>query len=207
MATTDRRPRHYTSRTRLLGLPLVCICKPAPDEIDRPRRVAKGWIAMGDVAVGLFALGGVAIGGIALGGVSIGLVSIGGLAIGGIALAGAAIGAAVCGGAAIGGFTWGGAAVGYAATGGTPIGVYAAGSTAIGTHIWTQGSPPDPAAMQFFDRFAWYFGNPPFGTQQPVITCLIAAGVIAALALVLMIALLIAKSFLSVEASPFDDLV
>ena len=77
----------YRSETELFGLPLVHVTR----GID-PRtgffRVAKGIIAIGDVAVGFLALGGIAIGGIAIGGLGLGLIAIGGLALGAITIGG-----------------------------------------------------------------------------------------------------------------------
>ena len=87
----SRDPNEYRSETELFGLPLVHVAR----GID-PRtgffRVAKGIIAIGDVAVGFLALGGIAVGGIAIGGLGLGLVAIGGLAFGLITIGGLSVG-------------------------------------------------------------------------------------------------------------------
>ncbi len=89
--------------------------------------MAKGWIAIGDIAFGiLFALGGVAFGG----------VSFGGLAIGGVCLSGLGVGVYAFGGAAIGVYAVGGLALAsHAALGGGAIaGKYAVGGYAAAEH-------------------------------------------------------------------------
>ena len=95
--------REYRSAKTIWGLPLLHIA------FRRGSGVARGIIAIGDVAIGGIALGGVSIGGIALGGVSFGLLGAGGVALGLLFAAG---------GVAVGGFANGGLAVGLAATGG-----------------------------------------------------------------------------------------
>lgn len=67
------------------------------------RGIARGWIAIGDVALGPL---------VAVGGLSIGVVSVGGFALGGLVLGGAAVGALAVGGLAIGIMAVGGAAFG-----------------------------------------------------------------------------------------------
>ena len=116
----------YSSSARLLGLPLIDV-RIGPQESGGVRGVARGWIAMGDVAIGiLFSVGGVALGGIALGGIARGLLPLGGLAVGVLALGGAAVGVFAIGGAALGL---------YAALGGFAVaGSYALGGLAIAPH-------------------------------------------------------------------------
>ena len=94
----------YRSKLTLAGLPLVHIAT-GVDAATGRKRVAKGIVAIGDMAVGVLAIGGVAIGGLAVGGLSLGVVACGGLAIGLLVAVG---GAALGGYLAIGGF-----AVGY----------------------------------------------------------------------------------------------
>ena len=102
----------YKSRRMVFGLPLIHIVSGFP---DGRMKVAKGFIAIGNIAVGVFALGGIAAGMIALGGVGLGLVVLGGVALGlGLGL--------------------GGVATGYLAIGGVAIGVYAIGGLSIGVH-------------------------------------------------------------------------
>ena len=117
----------YKSKATLFGLPLIHICSgPGPDGRLKP---AKGFIAIGNVAIGVFALGGISLGLVCLGGISLGLVCIGGLSIG---LA-----------AAFGGF-----AVGYLAVGGAAIGIYTVGGLSIGVHTLQN----DPFLLDHFQR-------------------------------------------------------
>src|SRR5262245_61200521 len=145
-AAVARLGYEYRSKATFLGWPLVHIATGFDPATGR-KRVAKGIIAIGDMAVGGLALGGAAAGGIAIGGASMGLVSFGGIAIALIlAIGGAAIGAVAIGGGAVGGIAVGGMAVGYYAYGGAAYGVHALGSNVR-----------DPGAVEFFgpltDRF------------------------------------------------------
>jgi hypothetical protein len=91
----------YMSSARLFGLPLVHIAM--GPQADGRKGVAKGIIAVGDVAFGLvFALGGFAVGGISAGGLSVGLLAVGGCALGGVTIGGLAVGLLAFGGLAIG---------------------------------------------------------------------------------------------------------
>jgi hypothetical protein len=84
----------------ILGSPLIDI---RIADLTAPRGPARGWIALGDMAVGrLFAAGGLAVGTFAFGGVAIGIVPLGGLAIGALAFGGGAVGIFAIGGCAIG---------------------------------------------------------------------------------------------------------
>jgi len=102
---------HYESSVRFLGFPLVHIASGprvgrvvsiAPGLMSRG--VARGWIAIGDVAFGLIAIGGVAVGGLSVGGVAVGALSIGGFAIGVAGIGGAAVALLAVGGMALGGW-------------------------------------------------------------------------------------------------------
>lgn len=129
-----RRPGfgwEYRSATTLMGLPLIHIATGVDPHTWRPR-VAKGWIAIGNIAVG----------GLAIGGLAFGVIPIGGLAIGLAAL----------GGAAIGLLAFGGAAIGYIAVGGGAVGYYAVGGGALGAHVIC-ADRQDPAAVEFFGRY------------------------------------------------------
>ena len=81
----------YRSELTILGWPLVHIAQGIDPQTGRPR-IARGIIAIGNVAVGLLALGGVAVGGIAFGGVGLGIVGLGGVALGVLTLGGCSIG-------------------------------------------------------------------------------------------------------------------
>ncbi len=134
----------YRSKTTLFGLPLVHIATGMDPRTGR-KRIAKGIIAIGDVAVGMLAIGGCAFGGIAIGGAAIGLITLGGVSIGLLfALGGGAIGTIAVGGAAIGVVAFGGGALGY----------YAAGGGAWGVHAYG-GNVQDPEVIAFFENQGW----------------------------------------------------
>jgi len=94
----------YKSSIAIAGLPLVHICG-GIDPQTMQLRVAKGVIAIGNIAVGVLAIGGLACGVITIGGASFGLLAaIGGAAIGaGFSVGGLALGSIAIGGVAIGG--------------------------------------------------------------------------------------------------------
>ncbi len=93
----------YKSKVMLLGLPLIHVASGRGP--DNRRRVAKGWIAFGDIACGvLFAAGGIAVGGL-----SLGVVSLAGLALGVFAFGGGAAGVWAVGGLALACLHWAGA--------------------------------------------------------------------------------------------------
>jgi len=127
----------YKSKTTLFGVPLVHI-NYGRGEIH----VAKGIIAVGNIAIGVLSLGLIALGGISIGALSAGLISlaalsfglllaIGGGAIGTIAIGGLAIGIYAIGGLALGMFSLGGAAIASRVA----IGGYASGHIAIGDSV------------------------------------------------------------------------
>lgn len=121
----------YRSRRTLFGLPLVHI------KIRRggygygygwlrpygAPAVAKGILAIGEVAIGFAAIGCISFGLIAIGAVAFGLAAFGAIAIG-LALGAGAIatGAVAAGAIAIGGLTFGAVAIGRLAIGAAPIG-------------------------------------------------------------------------------------
>ncbi|MBI2294561.1 MAG: hypothetical protein HYU76_00605 [Betaproteobacteria bacterium] len=131
---------NYRSTVTLLGLPLVHIGIGTGQQSVYKRGIARGWIAIGDIAFGVVAIGGVACGVIAFGGIAIGAVAIAGLAVGSLALAGAAFGVVAVGGAAL---------ASHAALGGLAVATdYAVGGLAIAAEANT------PAARAFFDEQA-----------------------------------------------------
>ena len=134
---------HYSSKTTLLGLPLFDLAVGPQPGRQGFRGVARGWIAVGDVALGpLLAVGGVAGGGIA----------IGGLAVGGVlAFAGFAVGSYATGGFAAGLWAVGGCALAWlGAAGGAAISnAYAIGGLAIAPHA------NDEAAKAYFANSAF----------------------------------------------------
>jgi predicted Ser/Thr protein kinase len=140
----------YRSTTTLLGWPLVHIAT-GIDPATMKKRVAKGWIAIGDVAVGGLAIAGCAVGVFAIGGCAVGVFTLGGLSLGLLV---------AFGGMAIGALAMGGGALGIVAIGGGAVGVYAYGGGAFGLHA-LGGNVRDPAAVAFFDNwgrtaFQWF---------------------------------------------------
>jgi hypothetical protein len=102
----------YRSSATVAGWPLIHICLGLDLATMRPR-VAKGVLAIGNIAVGSIAIAGLAFGLVTVGGVSLGLLAaFGGLAVGaGLSIGGVAIGSVAIGGAAIGfAYALGGAA-------------------------------------------------------------------------------------------------
>jgi hypothetical protein len=117
----------YRSKTTIFGLPLLHIVYgPAWLASFRP---ARGFIAIGNVAIGVIAIGGFAVGLITLAGIGLGLICIAGIAIG--------IAASI-----------GGIATGYLAVGGLAVGVYAIGGLGIGVHTLAN----DPHLFDWFRR-------------------------------------------------------
>ena len=132
----------YRSAAAIGSWPLIHICAGMDPATMRPR-VAKGIIAVGNMAIGAVAIGGLACGLVTLGGASIGLV---------FALGGAALGLGVSvGGFAVGAVAIGGAAVGF---------VYAIGGGALAPAV-IDGRHCDPAALDFLRRWLGSWSGPP----------------------------------------------
>jgi len=134
----------YRSRHTILGMPLVHYTRGKCPETGR-RIVAKGFIAIGRMAVGVIALGHVSAGIIALGQASLGLL---------FSLAQASAGYMAVGQLALG-IQFG---IGQLATGATAIGQLAAGKYVLaqigfGQHLWMPAHA-DPAAVDYF-RELW----------------------------------------------------
>ncbi len=133
----------YRSSAAIGEWPLLHICAGVDPATLRPR-VARGVIAIGNIAIGVVAFGGVAVGLATLGGASFGLL---------FAAGGAAIGA---------GLSVGGLAVGSVAIGGLAIGFrYAVGGGAFGPAI-VDGVRCDPAAVEFVRRWLPSAVLPPY---------------------------------------------
>ncbi len=142
----------YRSARTFLGLPLVHIFT-GRGHPSQPWRVAKGWFAMGDIAIGGIATGVFSVGGLTFGGMSVGLLTWAGIGFGGAVCAGMGAGLISFGGIALGGLAIGGIAWGYVAIGGIAHGTYAMGGSPSGTHILDpNAATPDPAAVQFFEQ-------------------------------------------------------
>lgn len=124
----------YRSRAQVGSWPLVHICTGVDPVTMRPK-VARGVIAIGNIAVGVLALAGVSFGLFSLGGLSIGLL---------VAVGGAAVGV---------GLSLGGFALGSVAVGGAAIALnYAMGGLAIAPAVIDGGHCAD-AAREFFARY------------------------------------------------------
>ena len=134
---------NYKSSISLLGLPLAHVAIGPPEGSSGTRGIAKGWIAIGDIAFGVvFALGGLAVGGICVGGLSVGV----------LAFAGLSVGVWSVGGLALGVFALGGGAIAlWAANGGLAVASeYSLGGFAMGAHANTD------AARAYFES-SWFF--------------------------------------------------
>jgi len=134
----------HTSSLSLLGLPLFDLVIPGPGPAGSPpgRAIARGWLAIGPIAIGLVSFGGLSVGGFALGGLAVGFFPVGGLAAGAIAFGGGAIGYWALGGGAI--------AMNAALGGFAAARTYALGGAAFAQHA------NDAAAREFFSSgFIW----------------------------------------------------
>ncbi len=112
-----RRPRRpdfeYRSSRTVWGLPLIHVAHNHDRDgwHDTPAGVARGIVAIGDMAIGLVAIGGIALGGVAIGGMPVGFISLGGMAFGLLM----AVGGLAAGVFAAGGMTFGVVATGFRA--------------------------------------------------------------------------------------------
>jgi len=132
----------YRSKAEIAGWPLVHVCTGVDPSTMRPR-IAKGIIAVGNVAFGVFTLGGVSLGLVSFGGLSIGLLA----AVGGLA-------------AGIG-WSFGGLAIGTVAVGGAALGFqYAIGGGAVGPHV-ISATRCDPEAAALFQFLSGHLTLPP----------------------------------------------
>lgn len=115
---TPARQREYRSRATFLGLPLIHINYGTESGIahgsyrdPRVYGLAKGWIAIGNVAVSpCLAIGGIAIGSVAIGGLGAGLFCFSGVGLGIMVFSGVAMGVVALGGVALGYIACGGLA-------------------------------------------------------------------------------------------------
>jgi hypothetical protein len=134
----------YKSSVKILGLPLLHVASGVDPNTGR-LLVARGVIAVGNVAFGVLAIGGVAFGVLALGGLAFGVLALAGLAV--------AVYAALGGVAIAGWYAFGGLAVaGYVAVGGMAVSWnYAFGGFAIGKYPYGSNYQ-DPQALEFLRR-------------------------------------------------------
>ncbi|MDD5919087.1 MAG: helix-turn-helix transcriptional regulator [bacterium] len=124
-----QQPYEYKSEASFFGLPLVHV------HLSRGRgrpAVAKGIIAIGDMAVGIVALGGISAGIIALGGLSLGLLlALGGLSAGLFSLGGVALASEL----AVGAVASARVALGDAVQGAHTLQIHAASETEIAAFL------------------------------------------------------------------------
>ena len=134
----------HESRARFLGLPLWCLAIHSLEEGGQRSRSARGWVAMGDLAISpLFAFGGVAIAPIALGGVTIGLLS--------LSLWGVAVGVLAFGSLSLGWCAFGLASGGWRAAWGG--GVALARDYAVGGWVYATEANSVAAKQWFADQW------------------------------------------------------
>lgn len=127
MANSDR-PYEYRSAFRVLGMPLVHIIS-TRNRRHSPTRVARGWLAIGPVAVGGIAMGTRAYGGVCTGAVAVGLISWGALSAGLLTTGALSLGLFAFAGISLGWVACGGVAAGHIAVGGCAYGKYAQGGS------------------------------------------------------------------------------
>lgn len=133
----------WDSRARLFGLPLVSVRLRFYPHMMRSRDMARGIVAIGNVAVGAVAVGMFSVGAVSIGVMSVGIFAMGALAFGLAAIGPVAIGLLAFGPVAVGLWYAGGVAalggriaVGVAAVGDTAVGYDAAGRHVL---LWGQG--------------------------------------------------------------------
>jgi hypothetical protein len=122
----------FRSRRELFGMPWLHIATGLDPQTGR-RRVAKGFFAVGDIAIGVFSAGGISVGVVSIGGVCLNVIGVGGLILsllfgfGGLTVSpGLATGGVVIGTGAVGGL-----AMGYTALGGLAIGHHSMSGTGV----------------------------------------------------------------------------
>ena len=101
MKTLPKLPNfEYRSEEEINGWPLIHINLGTHPETGRPL-VAKGVVAIGNIAIGIVSIGAASFGVITLAGIGLGIVSLAGLAIGIVALGAIALGYEVALGAVV----------------------------------------------------------------------------------------------------------
>jgi hypothetical protein len=136
-------PFEYRSERVVGDLPLVHISVGGRDENGRYRvGLARGIVALGDLAFGLIAVGGVAFGVVSVGGLAFGLVAMAGVAVALAAVGGVAIGVVAVGAVAIG--VWAiGAATPWSASG-SAVGLIKVDQLREGARPRVPVGPADP---------------------------------------------------------------
>jgi len=156
---TSGLPFEYRSPHTLLGWPLVHIITGRRPH-NTPMRVAKGWLAIGDIAYGAIASGVISVGGISFGAFAAGLFTWAGIGMGGFVFAGMGVGLLTFCGLSLGVLAIGGVAIGIVAIGGISYGVYSVGGSPHGKYPMSH-EDPHPKAVEFFEEtlpslFDWF---------------------------------------------------
>ena len=142
----------YRSGTLVFGLPLVHFTRGKCPETGK-RVVAKGFIAVGRMAVGVIAIGQASAGIIALGQASLGLL---------FCMAQAGAGIMAIGQLALGmQFGAGQLASGVTAIGQLAIGKYVLAQLGFGRYIWAPGRADPEAVQHFQELWAWLSSHLP----------------------------------------------
>ena len=153
---TQGKPFEFRSKSGFLGLPWIHVRTGGIENGRYRRAVAKGWIAVGDIALSPgIAVGALAFGGVAFGAVPVGFIAMGGLAIGGLAIGGLGIGLMSVAGCAIGYWAVGGVAMGWqAAFGGAALArEFAVGGAASAMEANTDAARAFFESHPIFQRF------------------------------------------------------
>lgn len=136
----------FRSNTTVFGMPLIHFTRGKCPETGR-RVVAKGFIAVGRMAVGVIAIGQASAGLVALGQASLGLL---------FGFAQASAGLISIGQLAIGlHFGLGQIATGSTAIGQIAVGKYVLAQIGIGSHLWTPEHRDQTAVQYFQDLWRW----------------------------------------------------
>ncbi len=146
-------PRRYSSSSQLFGLPLFAFATGGLDVGSYRTRGARGWIAIGDLAISpLLAIGGLAVAPIAIGGATVGVLS--------LSVAGLAFGVLAFGSIAAGWWAIGAVAVGWKAAAGA---VAVARDYAVGSMVRAAEANTTVAVewfkSQWFTPVAAVFGS------------------------------------------------
>ena len=142
----------WDSKTKICGLPLVSVRLHLRPHMMRNRDMARGIIAIGNVAVGVAALGAVSVGVLSAGLMSVGVLALGCIALGLAALGPVAAGLLAVGPVALGLWYSGGVAAvgGKIAVGVAAVGETAVGYDAAGEHILLWGNGLTQAEVEEF---------------------------------------------------------
>ena len=141
----------YRTKSGFLGLPWIHIHRGSVIKGKHQKTIAKGWIAIGDIAVSPF----FAAGSIAIAPLAFGAMAFGGLAFGGLAVGGLAAGGFAAGWVGVGGF-----ALGYEAVGGIAMAWNAAFGGIALAHEFAVGGTANAMEANTAIADAWFKSKP-----------------------------------------------